>query len=177
VGVRPKSEILLSPLVEGVSSSSRDAAPDNEIIVDNSVADAKDAEAEDDHEGDQQITLAKAMKGPVQPTQQMIEDHEVSHIPYRAWCAACVRGRGKCVPHKTTPKDEDTIPVISLDYGFFGTPEGSKEREIGSTKLPILIMKDRSSKAIWSNPVPAKGIEDPHALLTVIKNLDEAGYT
>ena len=37
-------------------------------------------------------------------------------------------------------------------------------------------MKDKSSKAIWSNPVPCKGTEDPYALQIILKNLDETGY-
>ena len=54
----------------------------------------------------------------------MVASHNVSHIPFRSWCAHCVRGRGKSfyrrkVSHKA---DDPSRPVISLDYGFFGAP-------------------------------------------------------
>ena len=31
-------------------------------------------------------TLSKALKIPFKPTQKMIEDHSILHIPFRAWC-------------------------------------------------------------------------------------------
>ena len=31
-------------------------------------------------------TQAKAMRQPYQPTQKEIEDHELTHIPFRDWC-------------------------------------------------------------------------------------------
>ena len=31
---------------------------------------------------------------PVSPTLQEVRDHSVCHMPYRSWCAHCVRGRG-----------------------------------------------------------------------------------
>ena len=167
MGVRPEVQRDLYPITEGGATSSRDDG----------------AEAEEELcepcglEGEQQGVVAKAMKVPLQPTQKMIDDHEIGHIPFRPWRAACVRGRGESTAHRACKdKPEDIVPVVSLDYGFFGTEEGSKVQEIGSSKLPILVMKDRSSKAKWSNPVPCKGTEDVYALQNILKNLDETGY-
>ena len=36
---------------------------------------------------------------PIWPTRAMSDAHEVSHLPYRDWCSACVRGHGKSQPH------------------------------------------------------------------------------
>ena len=162
MGVRPEVQRDLYPITEGGVTSSREHCaeqffqdPSDEGFVCQPCG----------PEGDQQEVVAKAMKAPLKPTQKMIDDHEIGHIPFRPWCAACVRGRGKSMAHTTCKdKSENMVPVVSVDYGFFGTEEGSKVQEIGSSKLPILVMKDRSSKAIWSNPVPCKGTEDPYAL-------------
>jgi hypothetical protein len=44
---------------------------------------------------------SSAMTAPMQPTKKMIEDHEVSHLPFRNWCATCVRGRGQSMQHRS----------------------------------------------------------------------------
>ena len=73
-------------------------------------------------------------------------------------------------------KDEDLLPFISFDYGYFGLPGEIQEKVIGSSKLPIMIIKDRHSKTIFSHPVPAKGIEDPYAAQQLLRDLDMMGY-
>ena len=50
----------------------------------------KEAEAEGE-EGRQPV----ALKAPIQVTMAEREEHELTHTPFRAWCAHCVRGRGK----------------------------------------------------------------------------------
>lgn len=45
--------------------------------------------------------MAKPLKAPSLPSPEEIEAHEVSHIPFRAWCSHCVRGRGKSYSHQT----------------------------------------------------------------------------
>ena len=49
-------------------------------------------------------------------------------------------------------------------------------KEIGSGLLPILIVKDRRSKAIWSVPVPAKGTTHPYPARALVNILDSMGY-
>ena len=48
---------------------------------------------------DGEETAATAMRQPVLPTQPMIDDHEVAHLPFRSWCPFCVRGRGQSQGH------------------------------------------------------------------------------
>ena len=106
---------------------------------------------------------SKSLAGPHQPTQREIEEHEVSHLPFRSWCSACVRGRAKSQAHHLVDhKDDEAIPTVSVDYGFMGKEGELGAREVGSSLLPILIVKDRRSKAIWSVPVPAKGTTHPY---------------
>ena len=44
------------------------------------------------------------MRKPEEPTQKEFEDHMISHMPFRAWCPHCVKGRAKSEPH---PVKED----------------------------------------------------------------------
>ena len=48
---------------------------------------------------DGEETAATAMRQTVLPTQAMIDDHEVAHLPFRWWCRFCVRGRGQSQGH------------------------------------------------------------------------------
>jgi hypothetical protein len=85
--------------------------------VESAGVEATDMEVAEAEEG----AGSSAMKAPMQPTKKMIGDHEVSHLPFRNWCAACVRGRGKSMQHRSLDEQE-TVSTFSIDYGFFGSP-------------------------------------------------------
>ena len=34
------------------------------------------------------------------PTPKEIEEHMVNHLPFRAWCRHCVKGKAKGLPHR-----------------------------------------------------------------------------
>ena len=55
------------------------------------------------------------------PTSKEIAEHMVNHLPYRAWCKQCVKGKSKGRPQKKGNIDdrkEEDIPVVSFDYMF-----------------------------------------------------------
>ena len=64
------------------------------------------------------------MRKPEEPTQKEFEDHMISHMPFRAWCPHCVKGRAKSEPHPVKKeKAEEVIPVISMDYMWMKSAE------------------------------------------------------
>ena len=68
-----------------------------------------------------ETTAVKALRHPATPTLEERLAHEVSHLPYRAWCRSCVAGRGRDVAHsRTVDRSEDAVPVVSFDYGYMG---------------------------------------------------------
>jgi thiol-disulfide isomerase/thioredoxin len=138
-------------------------------------------------ETDSEVEVAVSNKRatPVLPTRAEVEAHEdAGHVQYRSWCGACRRGRGRATPHKhqsEDQKDDEQIPTVSLDYGFFSkekaTDKGTLAKKDDSGRsLPVMIVKDRRSKAIASVPVPAKGIEHPYPAKKLLKILDLLGY-
>ena len=46
-----------------------------------------------------------AIRGPkyvrdiCKPSQEEVEKHNLTHLPFRNWCPHCMRGRGKEAPH------------------------------------------------------------------------------
>ena len=76
---------------------------------------AQEAEAEGE-EGRQPV----ALRTPVRVTQAEREEHELTHTSFRAWCAHCVRGRGRNTPHmkKRQDAEQSQVPRISFDYFF-----------------------------------------------------------
>ena len=42
---------------------------------------------------------AHVVKDPDTPTAKEVAEHEITHLPRRSWCAACVAGRSRDRPH------------------------------------------------------------------------------
>ena len=57
------------------------------------------------------------------PTPQEVQEHNVTHLPYRAWCETCVASRGVDDPHRRRPFEnrmsEGEIDKVSFDFAFF----------------------------------------------------------
>lgn len=86
-----------------------------------------------------------------QSTQEEIDNHEVCHWPYRAWCPSCVRVAGTNDPHKRHQPKPDKATVV-LDYSFLSSADEQTE-----CCMPVLNMKDIWSKRCCSDIVPRKG--------------------
>ena len=55
------------------------------------------------------------MKAPAQPTAQEIEEHELTHLPYRSWRAICVQSKGRQDHHKAEQKKQ---PAIQCGFAY-----------------------------------------------------------
>ena len=107
---------------------------------------------------------------PVLPSKAGVVAYNVSHLPFRSWCSVCFCGRGLLLGHcrvDAKTKEAEQGPTISVDYGFFGQLEGT---------LPVLIVRDRESKSIWSHPVPSKGVVHPYPARALMADLDFMVY-
>ena len=87
------------------------------------------------------------------PSQKEIDEHMITHIPFRDWCPHCVRGKSKSTPHRKRKEgEEEEVPVISVDYMFMETEDRNVEKG-----MPILVSRDRKSKWINAAVVTQKG--------------------
>ena len=97
-------------------------------------SDEGDAIAESHEETEEEGLIPKIKKVVVKPTQEEVERHMVTHIPFREWCPHCVMGKSKTDPHLKRSRDERIVPKLSLDYMYMTT--GKQEEQMG---MPILV--------------------------------------
>ena len=53
------------------------------------------------------------------PSAEEIEEHMMSHIPFRSWCDHCIRAKGVAAKHAHEDKEERDFSVVHMDYMFF----------------------------------------------------------
>ena len=82
---------------------------------------------------------------PDPPTEAERELHNLTHMPFRAWCPICVKARGLPTQHRQA---YDRKPVIQVDYGFITPKQGGR--------VTILSAIDVATGLIMSCVVPAK---------------------
>ena len=120
--------------------------------------------------GGEEAQRARPLRAPPVPTPQMVAEHEVTHIPYRAWCPACVAGRGRAYSHHHEGH-ESAVPVVSADYLYFS------EKGVPGKSLPTVVLRDRASKAIFSHLLPTKGtVGSTYPEKAVLRDLNWLGY-
>ena len=134
-----------------------------------------------DSVGVEETTEAKPNKGlkhGIRPSQKEVDEHERTHLPFRSWCAHCVRGKGQSHPHWNTAKEECGTPIISWDYFYMNDDENkaNNEEDEESDDTPIVAWHDSNSKATMCYAVPNKG-ECEYAIIRGMTDVNEVlGY-
>ena len=81
---------------------------------------------DDDQEKEEvvaQVERARPLPQPRLPSRQEVQEHELTHIPYRSWCVHCVRGAGRSGAYRRRARQdeegrEEHITTWSIDYAF-----------------------------------------------------------
>ena len=149
--VRPKCEIFACGDVELGSG---------EIDVDVEIGDPSEDEGR---------CVPRKVAEPRMPTQVEIEEHNITHLPYRFWCIHCVRGRGEQAGHlRQEERPEKAIPEVHMDYCFM-------ERKSDDVQ-PMLVARDRDTRMTVSFLVQKKGAVDDYVIRRLLQFLRELGY-
>ena len=64
-------------------------------------------------EEEEEAAPLKHAPDPAQPSEEEVENHRVSHYPFRTWCKWCIMGRGIGSPHRSSTGS--SIPRIGMD--------------------------------------------------------------
>ena len=135
------------------------------------VGDVEDENFEDiecEEEGEE-AREAVVLRDPGSPTPQEVEQHNVTHLPFRSWCSHCVNGKAKDRHHKKRENtNEKTIPEIVFDYGFLG---GMDDEET----LAVQVARDRKTQMLFAHVVRRKGMMCIHGAEEMKKDIDKLG--
>ena len=101
--------------------------------------------------GDDNIDIPDNLPIPPTPTSEEWIKHQITHMPYKAWCPICVKNAAQNNPHRKIQHMRQT-EVFSLDYMYMTSKPTSEE-----LAHPILVIKARISKGVWALPVTRKG--------------------
>ena len=55
------------------------------------------------------------------PGRQEVQEHELTHIPYRNWCVHCARGAGRSDSHRRRARQSERgqrMTTWSIDFAF-----------------------------------------------------------
>ena len=66
---------------------------------------AGEEEEEKDEDEDAGMRKCVKMQDPKLPSKSEVEEHNITHLPFRSWCRHCIRGRGKEMPHCRSTED------------------------------------------------------------------------
>ena len=105
---------------------------DKEIVMEH-------PDGKDDIEcGTSEARRPNVLANPATPSRDEVNEHNITHLPYRSWCPHCVRGHGVNMGHYTRPKDMDTdngLPTIHADYGFLSGESEEDSEKKGATPI------------------------------------------
>ena len=150
-------ESSVSP--KGVENIENEPAHDGQEV--------NEGEGEEDAEEGEEVKVNRA---PGEPSRAEREKHAITHMPFRSWCKHCVEGKAVNPGHyKKKEGEEQRIPVVSIDYMYM------TEENQGEMGMPILVFRDRESKWITANVVPAKG-ENGYAIKRLAQDVEYLGY-
>ena len=123
---------------------------DDAEVVGLEVAGGVQEVGDDEEQEVEEAKPAKLLRDPAAPTQQEIDAHEATHLPYRSWCAVCVAGRRDNAPHKPMADEDRSVPEVGMDYCFI-------RRAAEPDTTTVLVVKDRFSRAIRAHVLGFNG--------------------
>ena len=88
---------------------------------------------------------------PVAPNREEVEQHNLTHFPFRPWCPGCTAGRAQDDPHLSSgPGTKYGMPRLDMDFLYLRTKKDN-------TTLTCLCLCCCSTNAMATCAAPAKG--------------------
>ena len=118
---------------------------------------------------------ARPLHDPGQPTREEYEQHMLHHMPYRAWCTHCVRGRGRRV-HRPKSGERGDVPTVAMDFCYLDARDNHEDDGESESKCtPILVLKCDTTKSISAHALPAKECNE-HSVRVVVDAANGLGH-
>ena len=93
-------------------------------------------ETHEDGDAEEEARNPRGARDPGQPTQAEREEHERTHIPFRPWCEACVKGKSKRKPSRRIAGEfaDDQCCRIRMDYAYLTEEVENESGEHGEAE-------------------------------------------
>ena len=146
--------------VQGKLQKSEDesvnGADDQEITEDEINGDAEEIQCQPCGMDEGQVQ--RVFRAPGTPSKAEVEEHALTHCPYRSWCDHCVRGQAKDGHHTKVTGEyaESSVPRVVMDYCFF-QEDSSKAEDDASTRLTVMVVVETVCHSVWGYAVESKG--------------------
>ena len=102
------------------------------------------------------------------PTQVEIEEHNITHLPYRFWCIHCFFGRGEQAGHlRQEQRLENAIPEVHMGGCFM-------PRKVDDVQL-LFVARDQGTRMTVSFLVQKKGAVNDHVIKRLLQLPREQG--
>lgn len=102
----------------------------------------------------------RGQKIPSVPTQVEIDNHNLTHEPFKEWCEVCTMYRARQDKHVASDHSHSGHSVLSYDFGYCSRMPG------GADKLTCLVLKDRDTQLVHVVPTLQKGGKSLQCLVT-----------
>ena len=130
---------------------------------------------------------ARPLPQPRLSSRQEVQEHELTHIPYRSWCVQCVRGAGRSDAHRRRARQgeeerEQHITTWSIDYAFMidngdlCTREEMERVGWDKTRDTVLVSENLATGGIRAHVNLARGNGDPWIAGKIKDDIGEFGY-
>ena len=124
-------------------------------------------------EGAQESPRVRIGPTPARPSEAEVEDHRLTHWPYRSWCDECALGRGLGEQRAGSSGSSD-IPVVGIDFWYVtaGSIQSREEleyeltetgearlaegRRVGSI-VKCLMVRCFKTKCVFGHVIPMRG--------------------
>ena len=92
-----------------------------------------------------------AQSKPEEPSQAEVENHALTHEPFKPWCSLCTQYRARQDQHSASHHESVGHSVVSFDFGYCSRMDGEVDKQT------CLFVHDRATKMMAAIPTPQKG--------------------
>lgn len=91
-----------------------------------------------------------AQSRPEEPSQAEVENHSLTHEPFKSWCSLCNQYRARQDQHVASHHESSGHSVVSFVFGFCSRMDGETDKQT------CLFVHDRATKMMAAIPTPQK---------------------
>ena len=143
---------------------------DSEIMPDSDGMPLLMEEEVTDLDEDVVVQPPRPLPEPKVPTSAQVAAHNLTHWPYRTWCAHCVAARRPNSHHlSASSNSQRSTPLLVADYCFI---RDNEDEETATVLVACLY----PSRTMLATVVPAKGA-DPVAVARLANFIRHSGYS